>query len=201
MNESAAVTGQETTGPNVVTRFAPSPTGALHLGHALSAVTAHAFARSANGRFLLRIEDIDGARSRPEHVDGILRDLEWLGLTWDGPVVFQSERLDLYEAALARLARTGPALSLLVHPRRDRGRSQRAAWRRGHGLSRHVPRAERRRGALLLAARHGAGGGGGRAADVAGSRADRGRRSRAIRRRGAGAQGCAVVLSSGGHRR
>ena len=91
----------------MTTRFAPSPTGALHLGHALSAVKAHAFARSAHGRFLLRIEDIDGARSRPEHVDGILRDLEWLGIGWDGPVVYQAERLELYEAALARLDAAG----------------------------------------------------------------------------------------------
>lgn len=99
MNESGDSPGQEP----VVTRFAPSPTGALHLGHALSAVTAHDFARAHHGNFLLRIEDIDGARSRAEHVDGILRDLEWLGLTWDGPVVFQSARLELYAAALDRL--------------------------------------------------------------------------------------------------
>lgn len=91
----------------MTTRFAPSPTGALHLGHALSAVKAHAMARAHDGRFMLRIEDIDGARSRPEHVDGILRDLDWLGIGWDGPVVFQSRRLELYEAALARLDRAG----------------------------------------------------------------------------------------------
>lgn len=106
MNESVDSAGQVTT-TRPITRFAPSPTGAIHLGHALSAVTAHAFARGADGRFLLRIEDIDGARSRPEHVDGVLRDLAWLGLTWDGPVVFQSERLELYEAALARLRAAG----------------------------------------------------------------------------------------------
>lgn len=101
MHESGDLYGQ------VTTRFAPSPTGALHLGHALSAVTAHAFARAHGGRFLLRIEDIDGARGRPEHVDGILRDLAWLGLEWDGPVVFQSARIALYEAALARLRGQG----------------------------------------------------------------------------------------------
>jgi glutamyl-Q tRNA(Asp) synthetase len=89
------------------TRFAPSPTGRLHLGHAYSAVLAHDFARAAGGRFSLRIEDIDGTRSRPEHVDAILRDLEWLGLEWDGPVTFQSQRLDLYEAALDRLRGMG----------------------------------------------------------------------------------------------
>lgn len=88
-----------------VTRFAPSPTGRLHLGHALSAVRAHALARQngANGRFLLRIEDIDGVRSRPEHVAGIIEDLGWLGLEWDGPVLFQSARLGAYQAALDRL--------------------------------------------------------------------------------------------------
>lgn len=86
-----------------ITRFAPSPTGRLHLGHALSAVRAHDLARAGGGRFLLRIEDIDGTRSRPEHVDTILRDLEWLGLEWDD-LSFQSDRLDLYAAAQARLA-------------------------------------------------------------------------------------------------
>ncbi|WP_314371829.1 tRNA glutamyl-Q(34) synthetase GluQRS [Sphingomonas paucimobilis] len=89
--------------PRPVTRFAPSPTGRLHLGHALSAVRAHDLARAGGGRFLLRIEDIDGTRSRPEHVETILRDLEWLGLEWDD-LSFQSERLDLYAAAQARLA-------------------------------------------------------------------------------------------------
>ncbi len=87
----------------IVTRFAPSPTGRLHLGHAWSAIQAHDFARRAGGRFLLRIEDIDGTRSRAEHVDAILTDLDWLGLGWDGEVVFQSERLPFYETALERL--------------------------------------------------------------------------------------------------
>ncbi len=92
---------------SIVTRFAPSPTGALHLGHAWSAVQAHARAREAGGRFLLRIEDIDGTRSRPEHVAGILADMRWLGLDWDGEVVFQSQRLDRYTDALARLEAMG----------------------------------------------------------------------------------------------
>jgi glutamyl-Q tRNA(Asp) synthetase len=86
-----------------VTRFAPSPTGRLHLGHALSAVRAHDLARAAGGAFLLRIEDIDGTRSRPEHVDGVVADLAWLGLAWDAAPTFQSRRLPLYAAALARL--------------------------------------------------------------------------------------------------
>jgi glutamyl-Q tRNA(Asp) synthetase len=89
------------------TRFAPSPTGRLHLGHAFSAIQAHDFARAARGRFSLRIEDIDGTRSRPEHVEAILRDLEWLGLAWDGEVTFQSQRLELYQAALDRLKAMG----------------------------------------------------------------------------------------------
>lgn len=91
----------------LITRFAPSPTGRLHLGHAWSALQSRDFARAAGGSFLLRIEDIDGTRSRPEHVSGILEDLEWLGIQWDGPVVFQSERLTLYEAALGRLKALG----------------------------------------------------------------------------------------------
>jgi len=91
----------------VVTRFAPSPTGRLHLGHAYSAALAHRFARERGGRFLLRIEDIDGTRSREEHVAGIIEDMEWLGLDWDGPVVRQSERLAVYDAALERLRDMG----------------------------------------------------------------------------------------------
>jgi glutamyl-Q tRNA(Asp) synthetase len=89
------------------TRFAPSPTGRLHLGHAFSACQAHDFARAHHGRFSLRIEDIDGTRSRPAHVAAILRDLEWLGLGRDGEVTFQSQRLPLYEAALDRLHAIG----------------------------------------------------------------------------------------------
>jgi glutamyl-Q tRNA(Asp) synthetase len=95
----------------VTTRFAPSPTGRLHLGHAWSAVLAHDFARARGGRFLLRIEDIDGTRSRPAHVAGIVEDLAWLGLAWDGAPVFQSARLDAYAAALDRLRAEG-----LVYP-------------------------------------------------------------------------------------
>ncbi|MFD1610752.1 tRNA glutamyl-Q(34) synthetase GluQRS [Sphingomonas tabacisoli] len=85
------------------TRFAPSPTGRLHLGHAMSAVLSHDFARARGGRFLLRIEDIDPGRTREEFVGGIEEDLRWLGLDWDGPVVRQSERLPLYAEALERL--------------------------------------------------------------------------------------------------
>lgn len=87
----------------IVTRFAPSPTGPLHLGHAWSALLAHRFARDRGGRFLLRIEDIDPGRTREEHVAGILEDLAWLGIDWDGEVVRQSQRLPLYADALDRL--------------------------------------------------------------------------------------------------
>ena len=87
----------------IVTRFAPSPTGWLHLGHAHSALTGWHRARTESGRFLLRIEDIDRARCRPEFEAAILEDLAWLGLDWDGPVRRQSEHLDDYRAALGTL--------------------------------------------------------------------------------------------------
>jgi glutamyl-Q tRNA(Asp) synthetase len=92
---------------HAVTRFAPSPTGRLHLGHAYSALLAHDFARERDGAFLLRIEDIDPGRSRPEFVDSIFEDLIWLGLEWDGELIYQSERLPLYAGALARLEDAG----------------------------------------------------------------------------------------------
>lgn len=87
----------------VVTRFAPSPTGPLHLGHAYAAIVAHDMARAAGGRFLLRIEDIDRSRCRPEWEAQIYDDLEWLGLTWERPVMRQSDRLPAYQAALDAL--------------------------------------------------------------------------------------------------
>jgi glutamyl-Q tRNA(Asp) synthetase len=90
-----------------VTRFAPSPTGRLHLGHAYSALKAHDFAREREGTFLLRIEDIDPGRVRAEFVDGIFEDLLWLGLEWDGEMIYQSERLDAYAGALERLKAMG----------------------------------------------------------------------------------------------
>jgi glutamyl-Q tRNA(Asp) synthetase len=93
----------------MITRFAPSPTGRLHLGHAFSAITAFDRARAAGGRFVLRIEDIDATRCRPEYSDAILDDLGWLGIRWDGEPVAQSERLPLYGAALDRLASDGLA--------------------------------------------------------------------------------------------
>ena len=90
-----------------VTRFAPSPTGYLHKGHAFSALAAFDAARAADGRFLLRIEDIDRARCRPEFEAAILEDLTWLGLDWERPVRRQTEHLDNHQAALARLQAEG----------------------------------------------------------------------------------------------
>jgi glutamyl-Q tRNA(Asp) synthetase len=88
---------------NFVTRFAPSPTGYLHLGHALSALTAFDAARAANGRYILRIEDIDQGRARPEFESAITEDLAWLGIEWETPVRRQSEHMADYEAALQSL--------------------------------------------------------------------------------------------------
>jgi glutamyl-Q tRNA(Asp) synthetase len=88
---------------SVITRFAPSPTGRLHLGHAWSALLAHDFARARGGQFLLRIEDIDPGRCRAEFVEGIFEDLRWLGLEWDGPVWRQMERTNAYAAAFEQL--------------------------------------------------------------------------------------------------
>jgi glutamyl-Q tRNA(Asp) synthetase len=90
-----------------VTRFAPSPTGYLHLGHAFAALTAWRRARDGGGRFLLRLEDIDPGRSRPHFAAAIQEDLAWLGLDWDGPVRVQSAHLSEYRGALDRLASRG----------------------------------------------------------------------------------------------
>jgi glutamyl-Q tRNA(Asp) synthetase len=92
---------------DVITRFAPSPNGNLHIGHAQSAICAHDFARAHGGKFLLRIEDIDGTRSRIEHRRAIIADLEWLGLSWDGAVIYQSSRIASYQTALDRLRAMG----------------------------------------------------------------------------------------------
>lgn len=91
----------------IVTRFAPSPTGRLHVGHAYAAFFAHDAAQAAGGRFLLRIEDIDASRCRAEYTAGIIEDLAWLGLTWEAPVRRQSEHLADYAAALRRLQEMG----------------------------------------------------------------------------------------------
>jgi glutamyl-Q tRNA(Asp) synthetase len=92
---------------SVVTRFAPSPTGLLHRGHAYAALFAASMAQPTGGRFLLRIEDIDAGRCREEFVDALLADLAWLGLTWEQPVRRQSAHMPTYRAALDALAARG----------------------------------------------------------------------------------------------
>lgn len=101
MTAQAATPGQPP-----ISRFAPSPTGRLHLGHAYSAVLARDMARGGNGRFIVRIEDIDGERCKPEFVDAIFDDLRWLGLRWDDAMV-QSENTHDYDAALNQLRAMG----------------------------------------------------------------------------------------------
>lgn len=92
-----------------VYRFAPSPNGLLHLGHALSAFLNHDMARDNDGRFLLRIEDIDQTRCTPELEQAIYDDLGWLGLDWEKPVRRQSEHFDAYRVALESLIKAGLA--------------------------------------------------------------------------------------------
>ena len=89
--------------PPPVFRFAPSPNGPLHLGHALSALLNADMAREAGGRLLLRIEDIDATRCRPEYEAAIYQDLDWLGISWERPVRRQSEHFDDFRAALRTL--------------------------------------------------------------------------------------------------
>ncbi|MDP1822670.1 MAG: tRNA glutamyl-Q(34) synthetase GluQRS [Archangium sp.] len=97
------------TSPTHRGRFAPSPTGRLHLGNLRSALLGWLWARSSSGEFLLRIEDLDPDRSKAVFTDGIFEDLEWLGLDWDGPVWRQSERGELYDEAISRLSQSGRA--------------------------------------------------------------------------------------------
>jgi glutamyl-Q tRNA(Asp) synthetase len=91
----------------IVTRFAPSPTGYLHLGHAFAAITAHDAAKSDGGKFLLRIEDIDTTRCRAEFETAIFEDLSWLGSAWETPVLRQSTRFDVYRSVLDTLDQKG----------------------------------------------------------------------------------------------
>jgi glutamyl-Q tRNA(Asp) synthetase len=119
--------GRARAGAVIVTRFAPSPNGPLHLGHAYAAVVAHDLARARGGAFRVRIEDIDGARSRPGLVPEMLADLAWLGLRRDGEPVHQSARLASYRAAGERLK----SLGLLY--RCDCTRAAIAAAATGHG--------------------------------------------------------------------
>jgi glutamyl-Q tRNA(Asp) synthetase len=118
----------------LITRFPPSPTGRLHLGHAYSAVLGAARAREKGGKFLVRIEDLDQTRSRPEFVQGIFEDLEWLGLDWDQPVLVQSERAIAYDEALKRLRGEG-----LVYPCFCTRSDIAAALAAPHGSQVHYP--------------------------------------------------------------
>ncbi len=139
-----------------VFRFAPSPNGSLHLGHALSALINVEMARAAGGRLLLRIEDIDAARCRPEYEQAIYHDLAWLGIAWEQPVRRQSEHFDDYRAALAKL----DALGLVYPSFESRGeiarlvveQERKGPWPRDPdgaplypGAARSLPPAERRR--------------------------------------------------------
>src|SRR3979490_349201 len=98
---------RDTIGPMTtpVFRFAPSPNGYLHLGHAFSALLNFELARRCDGRLLLRIEDIDATRCRPEYEAAIYEDLAWLGISWETPVRRQSEQLSVYRDAIERFAR------------------------------------------------------------------------------------------------
>ena len=120
-------------------RFAPSPNGYLHLGHALSALLNADRAKAAGGRLLLRIEDIDAARCRPEYEAAIYQDLAWLGLVWEQPVRRQSEHFEDYRAALARLDAMG-----LVYPSfESRAEIARLVVDADSGLGRAIPTARR----------------------------------------------------------
>jgi len=103
MTAQGMTRGQQPISQRCVTRFAPSPTGRLHLGHAASAIAAHDLAKSCGGGFFVRIDYIDGGRSRPEFVDAIFSDLAWLGLDWEPQIMIQSARGGIYQQALDRL--------------------------------------------------------------------------------------------------
>lgn len=101
------------TNVSVVSRLAPSPTGSLHVGHALSFLLTHWFTRSRGGKLVLRLEDVDVERAAPEHVDQAQRDLEWLGIEWDGAPRLQSERLPELVEAARTLERNGHAYACI----------------------------------------------------------------------------------------
>src|SRR5215471_2134611 len=137
-------------------RFAPSPNGFLHLGHAYSALLNHDLARARDGRFLLRIEDIDATRCRPEFETAIYQDLAWLGLAWEEPVRRQSDHFDAYRAAIDRLDAQGLVYASFESraeiARMVREREAIGAWRRDPdgvplypGSARELPAPERAR--------------------------------------------------------
>lgn len=121
-------------GPDFVTRFAPSPTGYLHLGHAYCALKAHDAAIEAGGRLILRIEDIDQTRARPQFEAAIYEDLAWLGLNWSQPVRRQSEHMADYHEALARLETKG----LIYRCFRTRAELAQAMLSAPHGPETHA---------------------------------------------------------------
>lgn len=121
-----------------VTRFAPSPTGYLHLGHAFSALTAFDSTRAEGGRFLLRIEDIDQGRARPEFETAIYEDLAWLGIEWETPVRRQSEHMDAYKQLLDGLIGRG----LLYRDFRTRREIAEAIASAPHGVGEDMFRGE-----------------------------------------------------------
>jgi glutamyl-tRNA synthetase len=134
---------------DVRVRFAPSPTGYLHVGGARTALYNWLFARRQGGVFILRIEDTDADRSKPELTTAILRSMEWLGLTWDEGPFHQSERLERYGAMAAELERLGHAYPCFcsveeLQARRARAEAERRAWKYD-GACRHLPEAERER--------------------------------------------------------
>ena len=118
----------------IVTRFAPSPTGRLHLGHAFSAILGHARARESGGKFLVRIEDLDQTRSRPEFVDAIFEDLRWLAVDWAEPMFVQSQRAAAYDEALQELRDQG-----LLYPCFCTRSDIAAALEAPHGIAAHYP--------------------------------------------------------------
>ena len=139
--------------PGPILRFAPSPNGRLHLGHAFSALFTARAATALGGTFLLRIEDIDPARSKPEFDQGILEDLSWLGLEWPEPVLRQSARMRAYARAAESSQGEGPALSMLLLAAGDRGGFGGHRSGRRTALSRRLPAALTKRGGGAAGAR------------------------------------------------
>lgn len=138
--------------PRLVFRFAPSPNGLLHLGHAYSALLNFELARRTGGRFLLRIEDIDATRCRPEFETAIHEDLGWLGIRWEEPVRRQSEHLAAYREALRRLSETGLLYPAFMSRAEIAAATREPGWPRDPdgaplypGSDRSLPEAERRR--------------------------------------------------------
>ncbi|MBL4802416.1 MAG: tRNA glutamyl-Q(34) synthetase GluQRS [Emcibacter sp.] len=122
----------------VITRFAPSPTGHLHLGHAYSAKRAYDFAQDRGGQFLLRIEDIDAGRCKPEYEQAIYEDLTWVGLTWQEPIRRQSEHFDDYKQALGILDQKGVLFPCFC-TRKDIRREIEQSSQAPHDITAHSP--------------------------------------------------------------